>query len=149
MYLWKTKKLAESLKNKSIKQSEYKNYYVATAVITLVGFYSAELNPPETVYAVIFEAVGSILVTVIGLNITFSANGGNAGTGYLDRIVSLSFPLLVKVIVAAIVLAIPLEIMRQTNTNAQLVDWMYSASVVLIQIIFFWRVTVHVKYINS
>jgi ABC-type antimicrobial peptide transport system permease subunit len=149
MYLWKTKKLAESLKNNSLKQSEYKNYYIATAVLTLIGFYSAVLNPPETLYAVIFEAVGSILVTVIGLNMAFSANGGNAGTGYLDKIVSLSFPLLVKVIVAATVLAIPLEIMRQLNTNAQQVDWMYSAAVVLIQLIFFWRITVHVKYING
>ena len=105
MHYWNTKSLAERLKNNELNQAEYKNYYIATAVLILIGFYSVILEPPETLSAVLFEAIGSIFVSIIGLNIIFKVNGGNSGVGYLDRVVSLSFPLLMKVVVAGLFLS--------------------------------------------
>jgi len=150
MYYWKTNTLAENLKNDEINQAEYKNYYIATSVLALVGYYLATLEPPETLYAVLFEAIGSILITIIGLNIIFRANGGDSGVGYLNRVVSLSFPLLIKVVVASFVLAIVLETLRELGSaNSEQIDWLYSTSIVLIQVVFFWRIKVYVQYINA
>ncbi len=150
MYYWKTKKLADSLKNSELSQAEYKNYYMATAVLMLIGYNLAIQGSPETLYTVLFEAIGSILATILGLNIIFRVNGGNSGISYLDRVVSLSFPLLIKVVVAGLLLAIVLETLRELGSvNGEQIDWLYSFSIILIQVIFFWRIKAHVQYINA
>jgi len=149
MYIWKTKVLAEDLKSNSLSQNEYKKYYVATAVITLIGFYLSMFEPPEHYEPVIFEAICSIIITVIGINIIFKTNGGNNGTHFLNRAIPLTLPLMFKVIAASIVFGIALEVLRELGYTPLLISWSYSAFIVLIQIVVFWRINVHIKYINA
>ena len=150
MYYWKTDRLAEKLKNNDLTQAEYRSYYIATSVLFSIGYYLTLLEPQVTLYAVIFEAIGGILVTIIGLNIIFRVNGGNSGNSYLNRVVSLSFPLFIKMVVASFVSAVLLESLREMGSvNSEQMDWLYSASVILLQIAFFWRIKVHVQYINA
>ena len=124
-------------------------YYIYTCVLTLIGFYLSMLEPRETSYAILFEAIGTIVITVIGLHIIFIENGGDEGTDFLNRVVSLSFPLLIKVVVAGFILAIVLEILREFGLSAEQIDWLYSVSIVFIQAIFFLRIRAHIKYINA
>jgi hypothetical protein len=150
MYYWKTKKLAENLKKNALNQAEYKNYYLATSVLILIGYYLVILDPPKTLLAVLFEAIGSILITIIGLNIIFRVNGGNSGVSFLDRVVSLSFPLLIKIVVVGFALGIVLETLRQLGgANDEQLNWLYSSSVLLIQVGFFWRLKVYIQYLNA
>ena len=149
MYIWNTSALADSLKSGHVKQKEYMKYYIYTGVLTLIGFYLSMLEPRETSYAIWFEAIGTIVITVIGLHIIFIENGGDEGTDFLNRVVSLSFPLLIKVVVAGFILAILLEILREFGLPAEQIEWLYSASIVFIQAIFFLRIRTHIKYINA
>lgn len=93
MYLWKTRILAENIKNGSLEQKDFKKYLIAVATLTLFCFYMAILKSPGNIYMIMFEITGSILITIFGINITFRTNGGNEGVEYLNRYISLSLPL--------------------------------------------------------
>ncbi len=149
MYIWRTKRLAEDLKSGNIKENDFKNYYIATSVIFLLGFYISLLEPVEVIEAMVFEAIGEIVVTIIALNIIFHSNGGDNGESYLNRVVSLSLPLLIKVFAVSIPLAIVLETMRELGSSTIQISWSYSIAIVLIQIVFFWRIKSHIQYINA
>ena len=149
MYIWKTKNLAHDLKSNIPSQEEYKKYYVATAIITLIGFYLSMLEPPLFSEPVIFEGICSIIITVIGINIIFTTNGGNNGTSFLNRAISLTLPLMFKVMAASIIFTIALEVVRELGYSALVISWLFSVFIVLIQIVVFWRINVHIKYINA
>ena len=149
MYFWKTKLLVDELQNNSIGEKSLKNYYVATSILVTVGYYLAFLDPRENVLALAVEAVATIVVTIIGLNAALNANGGPSGVGFLNKIVSISFPLLIKVLGAGFALGIVLVVMESSGANQTDVEWVQSIASIAIQIVMFWRLVVHIKRTNA
>ena len=149
MYFWKTKLLVDELKQNSIDERALKNYYLATAILTLVGYYLALLQPRENVPALVVEAIGSIVVTIIGLNAAFNANGGSSGVHFLNKTVSILFPLLIKSVLAGFALGIVQAIFEGSGTNHSQFDWVLSIATIAIQVVVFWRLAVHVKSTNT
>jgi len=48
MYFWRTDKLIEDLKQNRVSQNEFKNYYLASSIIVLLGiFASSQIEPEE------------------------------------------------------------------------------------------------------
>lgn len=148
MYYWKTGLLVAELRNGSLTEAELKNYYLAASLLYLVGYYLALLMPPENGSALAVEVVGSIVVTILGVNFAFHANGGNAGSRFLDKTISIAFPLLIKVLVASAVLGIALIVIEVAGASRLQQEWLTAISVVVIEICFYWRLVIHIRNAN-
>lgn len=149
MYFWKTSRLVAELKNGSLNESDLKNYYLATSLFFLVGYYLALLVPPENESALVVEAIGSIVVTILGVNYAFKANGGNAGSCFVNKAVSISVPLFIKVLVGGIVLGIVLVLLEGAGVGKSQSEWITSISIVVMEIGFFWRLITHIRNANA
>lgn len=148
MYFWKTDNLVAELKEGSVSEENFKNYYLGTSILTLVSFYLALLESPTNLSAMAIEAIGSIGATIFGLKYAFNANGGNSGTQFINKALSISFPLLIKVTVVGFILGVVLVFFEELGVKSLQIEWMLSLSIIFIQIVFFWRLSVHIKNTN-
>jgi len=71
MYLWKTEQLVEDLRRSSLGEEHFKSYYLATSVFTSICFYLALLGPRENMPALATEALGAVIITILGINTAF------------------------------------------------------------------------------
>ena len=148
MYFWKTSYLVKELKENSLTESNLKNYYLVTSILTLVSFYLMALEPPTNVLIITVESIAGIGVTIFGLNYVFNANGRNSGKRFLDRVISISLPLLIKVLVAGLILGFLQAALEDYDVEKNQIEWLFSFSAIIVQIAFFWRLAVHVKNSN-
>ena len=149
MYFWKTHLIVDALKKSSIEPNALKNYYLASTLLYSASFYLTLLAPPTNLAALAIEAIGTLTITFFGLNAVFKANGGSNGIGFLEKIVSISFPLFIKVFVSGIGLGILLEILKTLGFSKLQIEWLTSISVIFIQVVFFWRLAFHMKNTNA
>jgi hypothetical protein len=145
MYFWKTHLLVESLRKAPIEQEVLKNYYLATSIFTSATYYLATLAPSENFLALAIEAIGTLVVTILGINAVFKANGGSRGVRFLEKIVLISFPLLIKVFVLGLAAGILIVVLRDSGSSNSEVAWFTAITVIAVQIGFFWRLVVHVR----
>jgi hypothetical protein len=150
MHYWNTKKLAAEIKAGVLSETDRKNYYIGSSVITVIAMNMAIIAGAENKYYAIATAVLSLFIIVFGINLTFKANGGNEGRDYIARVLILSFPLFIKIyvlaVLASIVLMVPVYMI--SGNNPMVVEWISLLISVAIQIIYFWRLNVHLKEIN-
>lgn len=153
MYLWSAKKLAFDIKNNLIKKEDWKNYYLAQSIVTLIAMYLAGLEPREGSIFMLVEVISVIVVTVIGVNITFMTNSPSPGDSYIPRVVAIGFPVLVNLIVAFILIysigLIGGFVLGVLNFESDMPEWLSLLMAVVAEATFFWRVNVHLKFINT
>ena len=149
MYFWKTAKLASDIKDKNFAENDRKNYYLATSVLMLLGMYLGYLNQLKNMYAVVFEIIGVIFVTIMGVNITFKSNKSNDGSDYLGRMTALSFPLSIKLFLVSLLPGVILVISIELVLTEVMESWIMSSFIILAQAVFFLRLNVHIKNINT
>jgi len=81
----------------------------------------------------------------------FSSNGGEDGVQFIERAVMLSLPVLIKVFLATFVVSIAFEFIAVAIGQAALAE-SYLPMLVLnlsLQVVYYWRVCVHLKSINT
>jgi hypothetical protein len=157
MHYWKTKDLASSIKDGSIDKVEAKNYYIAVSIIGFLGMYIAISEGTTNLIATSVECVFLVIITVIGINITFKTNQGAEGDDYIARIVILSLPILIKLYVLALIIgfafgvAIGASFVMGINggTESDLGQWPFVILSIIVQTIYFWRLNTHLRYINT
>lgn len=150
MYFWKTKELANQIKNNEITESDRKNYYLASLVITYAGIYLVYANPRSEVFPVLVEAIIIILVSVVGINVTFKSNGGNAGNDYIARVVVLLLPITIKIVVSSLVVGVFMGFVMAAMSLPKLyADYAATFATVIFQALTFWRLNVAIKYVNT
>lgn len=149
MYFWKTHLLVEDLKNNSLDETNLKNYYLATSILISVCYYLAMMSPKAYPPAMVFEAISTIIITVLGINAAFKANGGPSGVHFLNKVVSITFPLLIKVLISGFVLGIFVEMLTIAGASQLQTDWVTSIAIVIMQIVLYWRLAVHVRRTNA
>lgn len=149
MYFWKTSLLVEDLKRSSLGENDFKNYYLATAIFTSACLYLAMLQPRENILALVLEAIGTLVVTVLGLNAAFRANGGPTGSRFVEKAVAISFPLLSKVFVAGFASGLLFVVSAAFDVSQPQLEWVGATAIVAIQVIFFQRLVVHVRNTNA
>lgn len=149
MYFWKTNLVAIALRENTLTQGMLKNYYLATSIIGLIAIYLGGLSPRENLAAYAIEAIACILLVFFGINAAYRANGGVGGVRFLDKMVVLSFPLLIKVLAASFVFGfIGAVVMEVLGVSASYSEWFLSLLVIVLQAVFLWRLVVHVKTTN-
>lgn len=149
MYFWKTRLLAEHLKQNLLAEDHFKNYYLASTIFNVVFMYVAMLLSRENMLLLIVEAFAVLIVTVLGIKVAFKANGGVLGTRFMEKVVSLSFPLLIKTLVVSVVVGVAIGLGALSGVERTYLEWANAISVVAIQILFYWRLTTHIKYVNA
>ena len=92
-----------------------------------------------------------LLIIIGGIQLTFRANKGNGGEDYVKRMVLLSLPIVVRLIVGFLIFGSLINVVLILVDCSVLITslWMPIVISVLFQIIFFWRLTVHLRFITS
>ncbi|HEY9826673.1 MAG TPA: hypothetical protein V6D19_14605 [Stenomitos sp.] len=145
MYFWKTQLLAEDVKKKTINEASFKNYYMGTSVLTTICFYLAMLQPPENMRAWATESLITLIITIVGINVAFKANGGGSGHRFIEKAVIFSFPLLIKVIVAGLIIGVVIGALEMAGTSKFQLEWGTTISIIVIEVVFYWRLVTHIK----
>ncbi len=96
LFIWNTNRLARQLRNRPLDSNTAFLYFASWLVFaTAVSYYSIYLlGPPDLVS--ILEGVIGVLITALGLWKCYVANGGSSGQQLLERFVSLSLPIAIK-----------------------------------------------------
>ncbi len=107
MYFWRTNQLAEDLKNNNVTEREKMRYFLALTIVAMIGFYLTSLNlvlrnNNVSHVSSFVELVIGLLIATIGIRITFYSNKGNQGLDYLARVVCLSLPIIIKIVVITV-----------------------------------------------
>ncbi len=96
MYFWKTHALVEDLKHDRVSQTQFKNYYLlagAVGSLLLVPMENIGDRPPGLI---LLDVSISLLITLMGIQFTFKANGGEEGNAFIARSLALSLPIVVR-----------------------------------------------------
>ena len=121
---------------KNIKQEIKKNNI--KELFTLEEALQKELNP-------------DLEIKLIKLKLTNDkTNQNNNGSNFVARITALSFPIIIKVSVFSILFGIALEVVAElAELSLEFREWFRVVFAVLIEALFFWRINVHLSYINT
>ena len=151
MFFWNTSRLADSIKANGLSESNKKDYYIGSSVLSLIVMYIAILTGAENKYMLLATGMLSLIVILFGINITFKTNGGEEGKDYIARVVMLSFPLLIKIYLFTFLVAILLGIASYLllGNNTAVSEWITLLITFAYQAFFFWRLNVHLGRINS
>ena len=150
MYFWNTAKLSNEIKENTLSEKDWKQYYLAVAILITVLMYLTILIERPYIEAIIVEAVLMVAIAIKGINIAFNTNKDINGSNFVARITALSFPITIKLIVLAIIIGIPLGFLQALpELSAEFHEWVSVAVSVLIQILYFRRINIHLGYINT
>jgi hypothetical protein len=149
MYIWKTSLLAEDLRSNLVDETSFKNYYLASSLLTAICFYLTILQPNQNFPALATEALGTLTVTILGINAAFAANGGAGGVRFIERIISLAFPLLIKVFLAGMGVGLIAGILEVLGMTKPQLEWGTAVSAIAIQVVFYLRLVTHIRRANA
>lgn len=150
MYLWKTKDLAIRLKEDSLTKIEKKNQYIAMSVFMTLSMYIAIIGGGHELSLAVIEALLACILAIWGLNFLFGSNGGVNGTRFIERVVMLSLPILIKVFLATFLVGLIFGVVAVALGQVAFAE-SYLPILVLnlsFQLVYYWRVSVHLQFIN-
>jgi hypothetical protein len=152
MYIWKTGSLSKEIKNNAVSDDDWKGYFLWVSLIMMVSMYLVSLSPRGNMAALGVEAIAIIGIIIFGINITFNTNkkGGGNGLDYIARVTALSLPIMIKLIVLSFVFVIVIDIVEQTGAvSKENQEWAMAIFSMLIEIVYFWRINEHLRYIGQ
>lgn len=101
MYFWKIEKLKSELKNGILSEQQVLTYFLSLMTIWMATSFfnrdSIQSTLPD--YLIILT---SILLTLVGTLLAFEANGGSSGANFLNRYMSLTWVLSIRLAVFAV-----------------------------------------------
>ena len=146
MYCWRTDRLVAQINSQSLNENDYKNYYLATTLVTLASFYLLIIQPSRGFLVSTVEMIATIVITIYGINSAFSANGGGDGSRFIEKALTISFPLTIKVLLAAFVLSMFIGVAGVGfGATLEQLDWVGVFVNVAIQGVFFWRLVTFMR----
>jgi uncharacterized membrane protein len=152
MFFWKTHKLAEDIKNETLSDNKWKNYYLAGSILMTFTMYLAFLTTRTNKLVMLVEAISIVGVIIFGVSITYNTNqaGNGNGMNYIARLVALSLPLQIKFCVLSIVFGAGLGIFSEVLTpTLNIQEWSIAVFTVLVEVLIFWRLYIHLQNINT
>jgi hypothetical protein len=152
MYFWKTGNLAQDIKEDSISDQGWMKYFLAWMLISTFSQYLMSLTPYEDTNAMVGEMIGIIGVIIFGVSITFKTNLSGSGTAqnYFSRAVALSLPIMIKLLILSIGVGVILGIIEESLSVPVINNpWVMCAFALILETLYFWRINVHLHYINT
>ncbi|MEB3768344.1 hypothetical protein [Acinetobacter sp. MD2] len=154
MYFWNTRALAHALVQQTLTKRDYKNYYLAAAVVVSAVYYYGMYSPYMDVRVIGVEAALTLLMMLWGIQRVYQANGGDEGSAFLNRVTALSFPILIQTTVAGIafggILLGIYQYFNLANTAFDLFyEWCISAFTLALQLLFFTRLSRYMQRVKD
>ena len=150
MYFWKTTQLAADIKNNKVSEKSKMYYYLLLTSLSNIMAYEFLMELSYDMTAALSELLLTFLVIIIGTLVTFNTNKGEGGVDYIARVVMLGLPISIKIIALMLTLSIFLsEIIFYYWAYDLLTDIFISIGVVLASVLMFYRLNVHLKFINQ
>jgi len=150
MYFWKTTQLAADIKNNKVSEKSKMYYYLLLTSLSNIMAYEFLMELSYDMTAALSELLLTFLVIIIGTLVTFNTNKGEGGVDYIARVVMLGLPISIKIIALMLALFIFLsEIIFYYWAYDLLTDAFISIGVVLASVLMFYRLNVHLKFINQ
>ena len=151
MYYWNTKELADQIKEGSISEKEKKNYFIVMSIIVTLSGYSVIGSEITNSMAIFVMILLEILITIFGINITFNTNQGNEGSDYIARVTMLSLPIGIKLFVFGVIIGVCVLIATGASANYEVNfdQWPMVLLSAVFGLIFFWRINVHLRRMNT
>ena len=150
MYFWKTAQLADDIKNNKVSEKSKMYYYLLMIAACNVAVYQYLLDFTINATIAISEMLVTTLVVIMGTLITFKTNKGEGGLDYIARVVMLGLPISIKIVVFTMILQIALfEFALYYWDYDVLTDLFTFVLAATISVLFYWRINVHLKYINQ
>jgi len=156
MYFWRTDKLIEDLKQNRVSQNEFKNYYLASSIIVLLGIFASSQIEPEELKISFALFLINLGLLISWTNAIFKANGGAQGHAFLNRIIALYLPIMLKTTAFVIVLySLILSIFNQFEAHFDKAQFAHIKTLISMAVdvfssfLVYWRICAAVKKINS
>ncbi|WP_199481718.1 hypothetical protein [Vibrio owensii] len=148
MYIWKTSKLSEELKDNKVPDSDWIKYALIFLIFYTVTPYLMFLAPYVNNEVMITEAIGILVVSILGVVVTYRTNNRDGKT-YILRSIALSIPLSFRFVVLSVLVGMAIVSFDFGAQHYFIVELLSTFSVIALQALYFWRLNVHLKYINS
>lgn len=152
MYFWKTEVLADDIKNNNVSDKDWMKYFLAWTLFSTLVPYLVSVSPYEDMSVMLAEMLVIVGVVIFGVSITFKTNLQGSGTAqnYFSRTVALSLPIVIKLFSFSLLFGFVLGIVGESfSLSSAASEWVLSAFAVSIEIIYFWRINVHLNHINT
>ncbi|EKO3805080.1 hypothetical protein NTE05_002285 [Vibrio harveyi] len=148
MYIWKTSKLSEELRDNKVPDSDWIKYALIFLIFYTVTPYLMILAPYASNEAMITEAVGILVVSIFGVGVTYRTNNRDGKT-YILRSIALSIPLSFRFVALSVLVGMAIVSFDFGDQHYFIIELLSTFSVIALQALYFWRLNVHLKYINS
>lgn len=156
MYFWRTDKLIADLKQNTVSQAQFKNYYLASGIfILLIVFLMSQMPVEDWKMNLSLFLINSGLL-ISWMNTIFKANGGNQGQQFLNRVIALYLPISIKLMVYFIIASIIFQLILNGFENQMpkitfdlINQWSSSCFDIAMNVVLYWRIYIAVKQINT
>ncbi len=148
LYIWKTSKLSEELKDNKVPDSDWIKYALIFLIFYTVTPYLMFLAPYVSNEVMITEAIGILVVSILGVVVTYRTNNRDGKT-YILRSIALSIPLSFRFVALSVLVGMAIVSLDFGAQHYFIVELLSTFSVIALQALYFWRLNVHLKYINS
>ncbi|MCG9548246.1 hypothetical protein L1D27_07480 [Vibrio harveyi] len=148
MYIWKTSKLSEELRDNKVPDSDWIKYALIFLIFYTVTPYLMILVPYASNEAMITEAIGILVVSILGVGVTYRTNNRDGKT-YILRSIALSIPLSFRFVALSVLVGMAIVSFDFGDQHYFIIELLSTLSVIALQALYFWRLNVHLKYINS
>ncbi|MET2952351.1 hypothetical protein ABXV17_02420 [Vibrio harveyi] len=148
MYIWKTSKLSEELRDNKVPDSDWIKYALIFLIFYTVTPYLMILAPYASNEAMITEAIGILVVSIFGVGVTYRTSNRDGKT-YILRSIALSIPLSFRFVALSVLVGMAIVSFDFGDQHYFIIELLSTFSVIALQALYFWRLNVHLKYINS
>ncbi|TCH64674.1 hypothetical protein [Acinetobacter sp. ANC 4862] len=156
MYFWRTDQLIDDLKQNSIAQADFKNYYLVSGILLLLSFFALSQTGVEELKISLAGFVINLGLLISWINAAVKANGGEKGHAFLNRFIALYLPITIKITIFSIVGMICFELIFNVfkgqfdEVQLEHIDAIKSAVVdIVTSFLIYWRIYVAIKKVNS
>lgn len=117
MYFWKVNALAEDLKNRRVTQRQKMQYYLANTLLYLSSVYITGLIAVKPNLLTGINILLGLAITAGGILLCYKANSQGDDEEFIDRMVCLSWPISMRMIVVLIPIYIASALIFAGNTS--------------------------------
>lgn len=110
MYFWRTDLLIKDLKQNRVTQADFKNYYLVSGILILLGFFALSQTAVEELKISLAVFLINLGLLISWINAAFKANGGEQGQNFLNRFIALYLTITIKITIFSIVVMICFEL---------------------------------------
>ncbi|MDR0779693.1 MAG: hypothetical protein LBF16_03235 [Pseudomonadales bacterium] len=147
-YLWSAAFITNLLRSGRLSEAATFRYFLAIMTFDWWQFTIFRITPVSSIsLSSMASSWAGFAVTVLGLVYLYYKNGGNTGRQFLQRYFPLSLTVGWKFFVASFAVPWLLTVVLAGQSD-EILDWSASVSIVLINILMFWRIGTHLKSLS-